>query len=98
MIVILIIIYNQNRMSSITRVLHTATWHYITSSLSDRFIRSPEVVKEAIITDINDFVQELCRTSTGRNDGESILAMRRLHDILRQCLEVCLFGDCRRLS
>ena len=41
------------------------------------------------MTDINDLVQEFWRTSTDGADGEPIFAMRRLHDILRRCLEVC---------
>ena len=102
MIFTLLIIYNQDRMSSITRVLHTATWRYFHSRLSDRVIRSPKVVKEAIMTVINDLVQEFWRTSTDGTDGESLLAMHRLFEILQQCLdssEVCFcFCDCHRLS
>ena len=64
MIVSLLITYNHDRMSSITRVLHTTTWKYFTSHLPDRFIRSPKVVKEAIMTDINELVQEFRRTSS----------------------------------
>ena len=91
MIFKLLIIYNHDRMSPITRVLHTTTWDYFTSQLPNRFSRSPEVVKEAIMTDINDLVQEFCKTS---NDGAqavgvSFFAMRRLFKILQQCLEVC---------
>jgi hypothetical protein len=89
MIVSLLIIYNHDRVSSIARVLHTATWDYFNSHLRDRFIHSPNVVKEAIMTNINDFVQEFWWTSTDGTDGESIFAMRRLHQILRRCLEVC---------
>ena len=98
MIFNLLISYNQDRMSSITRVLHTATWDYFTSCLPDLFIRSPEVVKETIVTDIDDFAQEFWRTSTDGDVGESLFEMRRLHGILQQCLEVCVFGDCLRLS
>jgi hypothetical protein len=86
---LLILIHNYDRRSSITRVLHAATWDYLTSSLPDHFIRSPKVVKEAIMTDINDLVQEFWRTSTDEADRESFFAMRRLHEILRRCLEVC---------
>ena len=74
-------------MSSITRVLHTTTWSYFTSRLSDRFIRSPNVVKEAIMTDINDLVQEFWRTSTDGTDGETLFAMRRLFEILQKCFD-----------
>ena len=94
MILILLIVYNQDRMSSITRVLHTATWDYLTSCLSNRFIRAPEVVKEAIMTDINDFAQEFWRISTDETDEETLLAMRHLFKILQKCLdsfEVCFF-------
>ena len=75
-------------MSSTTRVLRTATWDYFISELPVRFHRSPKVVKEAIMTDIDDLVQEFWRTSS---DFEpSLFAMRRLHEILQKCFEVCL--------
>jgi hypothetical protein len=84
MIISLLIILNRNRMSSITQVLHTATWIYFASRLPDRFIDSPEDVKEVIMTDINHLVQESRNTSS---DGTaSIFAMRRLQEILRRCL------------
>ena len=82
-------------MSSITRVLHTTTWDYFTSRLPVHFSCSPEVVKEAIMTDINDLVQEFWRTSSDGTVGASFFAMLRLHDILQVCfndLEVC-FND-----
>jgi hypothetical protein len=75
-------------MSSITRVLHTTTWNYFTSYLPDRFNRSSKV-KEAIMTDIDDLVQEFSRTA---RDEASFFAMRRLLVILQECfivLEVC---------
>ena len=92
MIISLLIIHNHDRMSSITRVLHTATWFYFTSRLPDRFSRSPKVVKEAIMTDINDLVQEFWRTSRDGAVRVSFFAMRRLFEILQRCfviLEVC---------
>ena len=82
-------IHNYDRRSSITRVLHVATWNYFTSRLPDHFNRSPKVVKEAIMTDINDLVQEFWRTPIDEVNGESIFAMRRLLENLRLCLEVC---------
>ena len=91
MIFSLLIIHNRDRMSSITRVLHTTTWDYFTHHLPDRFFRSPRVVKEAIMTDINDLVQEF-RTSSDGAVGASFIAMRRLIGILRRCfgfLKVC---------
>ena len=87
MIFSLLIIHDHDRMSSITRVLHTDTWIYFTSHLPDRFSRSPQAVKEAIITDINDLVQEL--QSTSSDVGASFFAMRRLLKILHRCLNVC---------
>ena len=90
------IIYNHDRMSSTTRVLHTKTWEYLTSCLSYRFIHSPEVVKEAIMTDINDLVQEFLKTSSDGAFEASIIVMRRLFEILQECsdgLEVC-FNIC----
>ena len=91
MIFRLLIIHSHCRRSSITRVLHAATWNYFTSHLPDHFIRSSKVVKEAIMTDINNLVQEFWSTSTDEENGESIFAMRRLHEILEPCLKVCFF-------
>ena len=79
-------------MSSITRVLHTTTWNYFTSRLPDRFSRSPKVVKEAVMTDIDDLVQEFWRTSSNGVVEECFFAIHRLFDILQQCfniLKVC---------
>ena len=99
MIFSLLIIHTHDRMSSepIPRVLHAATWDYFISYLPNHFICSPIVVKEAIMTDINDLVQEFWRTSTDGVDGESIFAMRRLHEILQVCFDIisifCDFAD-----
>ena len=80
-------------MSSITRVLNKSTWVYFTINLPDRFNRSPKVVKEVIMTDINDLVQEFWRTSSDADVGASFFAMRRLFEILqkilREYLKVC---------
>ena len=86
----LLIIHNHDRMSSITRVLHTTTWKYFTSCLPDRFSRSPEAVQEAIMTDINDLVQEFWTTSSDRAVEASFFAMRRLLDILQECSDTIL--------
>jgi hypothetical protein len=75
-----------------TRVSYTTTWAYFTSRLPDRFIHSPKVVQEAIMTDINDLVQEFWRTSSDGNVGAPSFAMHRLFEILQRCfniLEVC---------
>jgi hypothetical protein len=89
MIFSLLIIHDCDRMS---RVLHTTTWDFFTSRLSGRFSRSPKVVKEAIMADINDLVQEFWRTSSDGDVGASLVAMRRLFEILHRCLdlEVCV--------
>ena len=71
-------------------VLHLATWDFFTSRLPDHLCRSSEVVKEAILTDIDDLVQEFWRTSSDGAVGASFFAMRRLLEILQECLEVCL--------
>ena len=79
-------------MSSVTRVLHTTTWDYFTRRLADRFIPSPKVVKEEIMRDINDLVQEFWTTSIDGAVKASFFAMRRLLGILQRCLfflEVC---------
>ena len=84
MIFSLLIIHNHDRMSSI--VLHATTWEYFSSHLSDGFCRSPKVVKEAIITDINSLVEEFMKISS--DVKASFVAMRRLLDILQDILEV----------
>ena len=43
------------------------------------------------MTDINDLMQEFWRASTDEVNGVSIFAIRRLHEILQWCLEVCFF-------
>ena len=83
----LLIIHNHDRTSSITQVLHTTTWGYFSSRLPEIFCCSPKVVQEAIITDIDDLVEEFRRTSS--DVGASLSAMRRLLDILQNILEVC---------
>ena len=102
MIFSLLIIHNYDRVSSNARALHTTTWDYFkyTSSsrasvsgvfgLPDRFHRSPKAVKDAIMTDINDLVQEFSRASS--DVGASFFAMRRLLEVLQRCFdssEVC---------
>ena len=82
----LLIIRNNDRMSSITRV-HTATWYYLSSHLPEDFSRSPKVVQEAIITDIDDLVEEFRRTSS--DVGASFFAMRHLLEVLQDILKVC---------
>jgi hypothetical protein len=84
MIFSLLIIHNYNRVSSITRVLHNTTWDYFTSNLPDHFSRSPKVVKEAIITDINDLVQDFWSTLSDEAVGATFFAMRRLFEILQK--------------
>ena len=90
MISSLLAIHNHDRMSSITRVLHTTTWFYFTSRLPVRFFNSPKEVKEAIMTDINDLVQEFWRTPNDGAVGTSFFAMRRLFEIL-QWYFICVF-------
>ena len=104
MIFSLSIVHNHDRLPSTSQVLHTATWDYFTSRLPYRFSCSPKVVKEVIMTDINDLVQEF--SSDKAVVGPSFFAMRRLFGILQGCsnfLEVCfdyyfLLCNCRRLS
>ena len=89
---LILIIHNHDRMPSITRVLRATTWHYFVSRLPGRFRRSSNVVKEAIMTDINDLVDDFWGTPSYGVVGASFYAMRRLFDILQGCLdhlEVC---------
>ena len=92
MIFSLLIIHSHDRTSSITRV-HTTTWDYFTKRLARRFIDSPEVVKEEIMTDINDLVQEFWTSSNGAV-GTSFFGMRSgcLFEILQWCFD-CLEND-----
>jgi hypothetical protein len=98
----LLIIHNHDRMTSVTRVLNTVTWNYFISRLPDRFGWSPKVVKEAIMRDISDLVQEFWRTSFGGVVGASLFAMRRLFEILNGCFHnlevrfeiISIFCDC----
>ena len=87
MIFCLLIIHNHDRTSSVTRVLHTATWNYFISDLPKCFSRFPQVVKDAIMTDINNLVQEFRGTSS--DIGASLFVMRRLLGILQMCFYVC---------
>ena len=77
-------------MSSINLVLHTTTWDYFTSEsrLPIRFSRSPKVVKEVIMTDINDLVQEFWRISSDGAVEASFSAMHRLFGILQECFDI----------
>ena len=61
------------------------TWNYFTSHLPDFFIRSPNVVREEIMADINDLVQEFRMSSRDGAVGESFVAMCRLREILQVC-------------
>ena len=79
----LLVIHNRDRMSSITSVLHTTTWRYFTEHLAFRFIGSPKVVKEEIMADINDLVQEFRMSSRDGAVGESFVAMCRLRGMLQ---------------
>ena len=81
---------HDDRMSSITRV-HASTWNYFTDSLAHRFIESPNLVKDEIMTDINDLVQEF-QTSSNGAIAASLFAMRRLYEILLKCFR--LFNVC----
>ena len=87
MIFSLLNIHNHDRRSPITRVLHTETWDYFISHLPEHFSSSPKVVKEAIMTDINDLVQEIWKTSSDGTVGASFFEMRRLFEILQKCFD-----------
>ena len=93
-------------MSSITGAIHASTWVYFTRRLSVVLFLSPKVVKEVIMADINDLVQEFWRTLSDQDVGASFYAMRRLFEILQGCLnlfeKVCFdiiqVSDCCRFS
>ncbi|KAF8816498.1 hypothetical protein BYT27DRAFT_7182054 [Phlegmacium glaucopus] len=57
------------RIHSTTRLPHSATWGYVKFHLPSRFIASPKLVKDAIMTDINELTQEFWEISnTGAVD------------------------------
>ena len=87
----LLIIHNRDRMSSITRVLHTTTWDYFSENLALRFNHSPKVVKEEIMADVSDLVQEFRMSSRDGAVGESFVAMSRLLKILQVCFDIIPF-------
>ena len=92
MIFKVLITHKHDRISSITRVLHTETWVYFTSTLPGLFCCSPKTVKESIMTDINDLVQEFWMTSSDGAVVAPFFEMRRLLGILQKCfdhLDVC---------
>ena len=89
MILCLFFIHSHDRISSITRVLHTTTWDYFASHLPDRFSRSPKVMKEAIMADISNLVQEFWKTSSDGADGAPSFEMRRLLEIVQNISDVC---------
>ena len=87
MIFSLLIIHTHDRVSSITRVLHAATWNYFIYYLPEHFSRSQKAVKEAIVTDINELVQEFWKISSDGASGASFFEMRRLFKILQDCFD-----------
>ena len=95
----LLILHNHDRKSPITRFPRTATWEFFASVLPNLFRRSPKVVREAIMIDVNDLVQEFLRTLSDGAVGASFFEIRLLHRILEGYLDVSLFRfyDCRRL-
>ena len=96
----LLITHNHDSTSSITRVLHTATWDFFTLRLPGHFCSSPKVVKEAIMTDLDNFMtdldnlvqEEFWRTSSDRDVGYVGFAMCRLYDILHRCSNILEVG------
>jgi hypothetical protein len=76
-------IHNYNRVIPLTaQVRHNETWDYFASHLTDYFLDSPEGVKEVIMTDVNDLVQEFWKISSGGTVTVSFSAMRHLLEIL----------------
>ena len=75
-------------MSYTNRVLHTATWDYFTLGLPGYFNRSSKVVKEAIMTDISDLVQEFkfWRSDGTVTVGAFFFPMRHLFKVLEICV------------
>ena len=97
MIFSLLIIHDHERMSSIPRVLHTSTWDFLSSRLPYRLRHSPRVVKEAIMTDIDDLVQELM-TSSDESVGVSFFEMRRILQVLQVCFRFRFWEVCFDIS
>ena len=84
-------IHSHDRMSSTTCV-HTRTWDYFNKSIlvPHRFVHSPKLVMEEIVTNVNDLVQEFWTSSNGAvASGASLIAMRRLYEVLLEYYNVC---------
>ena len=94
-------------MPSISHVPHAITWDYFTKRLAGRFIDSPITVKELIMTDINDLVQEFWTSSSYGAVWASSFAMRRLLEIFANIFDFLvsfdsiifsIFANCCRIS
>ena len=85
-----LIIHTRDRTPSIT-CLHTKTLYYFKQSLAEHFIRSPKVMEEEIMTDINDLLQEFWTSSNGAVET-SFFAMRSscLLGILKICFDILM--------
>ncbi|KAF8815804.1 hypothetical protein BYT27DRAFT_7155408 [Phlegmacium glaucopus] len=66
-----------------TRLPHSATWDYVKFHLPPRFIKSPKLVKDAIMTDIDELMQEFCKISSSGAVDVFLTAMLCLMWILK---------------
>ncbi|KAF8816522.1 hypothetical protein BYT27DRAFT_7154559 [Phlegmacium glaucopus] len=63
------------RTHSTTRLPHSATWYYVQSHLPWHFIESPKRVRDAIMMDINELIQEFWKISNNGAIGVFFTAM-----------------------
>ena len=82
-------IQNYDRIPSTQLLLHGKTWAHIKTYLPDDFIHCPEVVRDAIMMDIDNLLQEFWKTSNvGAVDVQCFTSIRLLLDILSVCLNI----------
>jgi hypothetical protein len=83
---------NYNRIIPVTtgRLPHSKTWDYFKSHLIVYFIHSPKIVKDVIITDINDLVQEFWDLKISSDGAVDVFfpPMGCLMRILKVCLDI----------
>ena len=85
-------IQKYDRIPSTKLRLHGKTWDHIKTYLPDDFIHCPEVVRDAIMMDIDNLLQEFWKTADiGAVDVRRFTLIRLLLDILRVCLNITYF-------
>ena len=74
--------------TTLGRLPHSKTWDYFKSHLAVYFIHSPKIVKDVIMTDINNLVQEFWKISSDGAVDVFFPPMGCLMRILKVCLDI----------